>query len=641
MTPTEPAAEAPRSQRLRWLIPGLIALVFIVLIRTAWLSEDAYFTFRSVENWVLGYGARWNVGERVQVYTHPLWFGLTSLLFFVTRNMPVAAFTLGFLCTAGTIYMLVRRLATSRAGAAMALAILIGSKAFVDYSTSGLENPLSHLLLLGFFAGFFIDEDPDPRGDQRRLFATAAFGGLLVCNRMDLGLILAPALVYALWPPRSSIRRVLAVALGFAPLLVWELISLVYYGFLLPNTAYAKLGAGAAPDSALVQGLRYFKNSLEWDPITLISVGVICLASLRQLRARPKQACAALGVLLYLAYVLRIGGDYMSGRFFSAPLIVAAGLLANHPRLRKPTIRVGAVVIVCLALMAPNPTLLCGRDYHRQRLRSADRIDDERGYRHLHAGLLSEREGEFLRGDPWYRRGLAAREQAEAKREPLVLVHPNGGYMGYAAGPSVHYINPYAITDPLLARLPGGYQGPGHYWRHPPPGYTRAAIGAGELRDPELAAYWAELSLIISGPIWSRQRWAAIWRMHTGANQELLDAYLHARLRYAQVSDPDAAPLALRRGGAMIMLDGVRHEPLIEIHVELDDVYELELVRAGERVYRRSFGQVREQRKNRLAPYQIKLPAKAVDEGYDEIRVNPIRGDGLYRMGQVRLLSDE
>jgi arabinofuranosyltransferase len=515
----------------RWLVWALVVLFAVVVVRTAWLSEDAYFTFRSVENWVHGYGARWNISERVQVYTHPLWFGLLSLFYLCVRNMAAIAFALSFICTAATIYVLVRRLGASWQSAALALGCLITSKSFIDYSTSGLENPLSHVLLLGFFAGFWADEHPDPKIAERRLAGTCLFGGLLICNRMDLGLLLGPALLYAIWPPRASLRRVGAIALGFSPFVVWEIISLIYYGFLVPNTAYAKLGADVPTPMLLLQGYRYFANSLKWDPLTLTCIGLVSVISLARLRKRPKQACAALGILLYLGYVLSIGGDYMSGRFFSAPLVVAAGLIANWGTIRRWVFVVGAAAIVGLAYQSPNPTVLSGKDYADHNLENEFHIDDERGYRFKHAGLISERKTEFLEYDGWYRRGVYDRKRAERAHKILVGVKANVGYMGFAAGPWVHYVNPYGITDPLLARLPGYFRGPGHLYRPAPNGYILALMGKGEIVDPNLAAYWADLALIIRAPIWSKRRWAAIWRMHSGANQHLLDAYVAAHPR--------------------------------------------------------------------------------------------------------------
>ena len=57
------------------LVLGALAVgVWVVILRAAWLADDAYITIRAVDNLVHGWGPRWNVAERVQVYTHPLWF---------------------------------------------------------------------------------------------------------------------------------------------------------------------------------------------------------------------------------------------------------------------------------------------------------------------------------------------------------------------------------------------------------------------------------------------------------------------------------------------------------------------------------------------------------------------------------------
>ena len=56
--------------------PTFVVILFlafaVVLVTSAWLCDDAYITFRTVENTVEGFGPRWNVIERVQTYTHPL-----------------------------------------------------------------------------------------------------------------------------------------------------------------------------------------------------------------------------------------------------------------------------------------------------------------------------------------------------------------------------------------------------------------------------------------------------------------------------------------------------------------------------------------------------------------------------------------
>jgi len=57
-----------------------------VVIKSAWLSDDAFITLRTVRNFNEGYGLVWNTHERVQAYTHPLWMLLLSLTYFVTSE---------------------------------------------------------------------------------------------------------------------------------------------------------------------------------------------------------------------------------------------------------------------------------------------------------------------------------------------------------------------------------------------------------------------------------------------------------------------------------------------------------------------------------------------------------------------------
>ncbi len=62
----------------RLVLPGFIALYALVVLQNTWLHEDAFITYRSVDNLINGYGPTWNITERVQTYTHPLWFFVVS-----------------------------------------------------------------------------------------------------------------------------------------------------------------------------------------------------------------------------------------------------------------------------------------------------------------------------------------------------------------------------------------------------------------------------------------------------------------------------------------------------------------------------------------------------------------------------------
>ena len=56
----------------RLLLIALLIFFAFVIIRTAWACDDAYISFRTVDNFVHGYGLTWNIDERVQVFTNPM-----------------------------------------------------------------------------------------------------------------------------------------------------------------------------------------------------------------------------------------------------------------------------------------------------------------------------------------------------------------------------------------------------------------------------------------------------------------------------------------------------------------------------------------------------------------------------------------
>ena len=118
--------------------------------------------------------------------------------------------------------------------------------------------------------------------------------------------------------------------LGFLPIILWEVFSVLYYGFPFPNTYYAKLTTGIPQSELYQQGWLYFQNSLTWDHITLPVIALGVLFSFFQ--RKPKQISLALGIVLYLGYILNIGGDFMSGRFFSAPFLLSLALISEFAK---------------------------------------------------------------------------------------------------------------------------------------------------------------------------------------------------------------------------------------------------------------------------------------------------------------------
>src|SRR5215210_747828 len=123
----------------RWIGRIGFTMLAIALVRTGWVSDDAYISFRTADNIIHGYGPVWNTAERVQAFTHPLWLAVCTAAFALTGEAFYTAIAVSAAITIGAVAVLVLRIAPGAWPMALAFAALLSSKAFVDYSTSGLE----------------------------------------------------------------------------------------------------------------------------------------------------------------------------------------------------------------------------------------------------------------------------------------------------------------------------------------------------------------------------------------------------------------------------------------------------------------------------------------------------------------------
>ncbi len=525
------------------LLAGGAGLAFAwVLYRNAWIGDDAYLTFRTIQNFLDGYGLRWNVIERVQAYTHPLWLLVLTALSKVTGELFYTTIVLSMLLSVAVVVVFCLWVGRGGVSSLAVVLVLLFSRAFVDYSTSGLENPLTHLLLVLFFA-----TSTRLRHGVRKDRVMATLAGLGTLNRMDTILLFLPLLAWHLlakgetetggpvgkgrrarvvpgWRSPERLQRAMgALVLGFVPVVCWEVFSLFYYGFPFPNTYYAKTGTGIPAWELMEQGIYYFQNSVHQDPLTFATITAGVLLSVRS-RERWQQA-VSLGILAYLLYVLRIGGDFMSGRFLTAPLVAALVLVANAdpPGSRWLSwLMLGA--IFALGFASPNPPPLSGR-YPPNDGWDAHGIADERAEYFLYTGLVNTHFSTHRPMHPWMRLGEQARKSGSR-----LLVKGSPGMSCFYAGPEVHCLDRDALGDPLLARIPALVTVNwriGHFWRRIPRGYRETLeTGENRLEDPNLHRYYDRLSLVVRGPLLSRERLLTIWKFNIGAYDPLMDAYV-------------------------------------------------------------------------------------------------------------------
>ena len=514
----------------RAFIFPLLVVYFGLIAYTAWVSDDGYITFRSIENWFHGYGLVFNVGERVQTFTHPLWLLLQSLFYLLTRlfDAPFGLnklfyenILISLILSMLTITLYSNKVARSTQMAIVGVLILTLSKSFIDYSTSGLENPLSHFLALCFFGLFLFREKNEPR----HVTALAFLAGLSALNRLDTILFFFPALFLILWQSSNKLKTTLSIIVGFLPLILWELFSLFYYGSLFPNTAIAKLNTGIDIITLVKQGTYYFLNSLRMDTITLVVIA--CSMGFAVFSKSIRRISVAFGVGLYLCYIIYIGGDFMSGRYFSLPLIVAVILLSTFEL--KSLKLYGASLILVLGIgLLPFITMIERRPTYGENRENnlvfldAHRIADERLVYRDRTGLLiavqgnspkvvySQDEWNFIPGHP---------------RE----IHIVGamGLNGYRDGPDIHVIDVNGLADPLIARMPledtENFR-IGHFHHSIPDGYEETlASGTNQIQDVDIASYYDKLSVMVKGPLWDWNRIFEIWYLNTGKYDYLIE----------------------------------------------------------------------------------------------------------------------
>jgi arabinofuranosyltransferase len=617
------------ARQLRFVALGLpLALYAFVVLQSAWLCDDAYITYRTVDNFVSGLGLRWNPAERVQAYTHPLWMFLVSAGTALTGNLYWTAIATSLACSFAAVAMLALRLALTPWSAAVAVLTLALSSAFVDYSTSGLENPLTHLLLVVFLVRFL----GHPL-DARNLGWLAVIASLAAVNRHDSVLLYLPALVGALL--RFGRWRGLGiVAAGFAPLLAWEAFSLVYYGFAFPNTAYAKLKLFLPRDALVAQGLRYLAHSLKSDPVTVVA---LLAGGVAALLARSREALLVwAGAALTVAYVVFVGGDFMAGRLLAAPFLASVVVLARDERLARRGGAVAALACVgALTLVALRPG--AGAAVAYEELIGPHGITDERRYYESFTGLRHYALHGGIPDHPWTAEGEAARRAGRT----LALKEANG-FFGYAAGPGVHVVDPHGLSEPFLARLPPPALPDwriGHVWRELPDGYWETLRdGTSRIVDPGLAEYRAALVEITRGELFARSRWKAIVGMALGRYEPLLPVQT---LRYPPTTAREAGAL----GGEEIALDwrglDVRFGELVragevELRASGDDGYGLVFFR-GEHDAARAKRAPEPGAPPGPAVFRFAVPRGARTEGFDRIRVQPYGGDGRFSLNDLTL----
>jgi hypothetical protein len=292
--------------------------------------DDAFISFSYSKNLALGNGPVYSHGVRVEGYSNFLWMVLVALPLAITRGAaPLAAARImaaPFVLLLGwAVYRFARMCGVSRPTAALCILLLSFNTDLAVAYLAGLETlPYTALLAFAFVAT--AQSSLDNRWDKY-----AAWGGLAVALMRIDGFV--PFGFLLVWMFLRAIGRRHLRAFGrylFTALppvivyLLWFAWRWHYYGLPLPTTYYAK---SLIPEVMPIHGLEYVAREIGHGWLWPGVVGWLWLLW----RRRRVAALAGCLVALHLAYVVRVGGDWMPfGRFVLpvVPLLVSLLVVA-------------------------------------------------------------------------------------------------------------------------------------------------------------------------------------------------------------------------------------------------------------------------------------------------------------------------
>ncbi len=509
-------------------------LIFLgVITLLAWQSDDAYHGYVMAKHLVEGNGFVYNIGERSSASSCPLFTLVIAFFYFFTREM---FFTSIFVCVAfstGAYALVVYKLCKTKEQVFLAFAAMVGSTAFVTYTTSGLENSMLFFLSAWFLVLYY---KKDKFSGKEMLILALVFSTIAL-TRMDAVLMFVPMICYVFLAKRERTTFIGAVGiglLGLMPFLLWEVFSVFYFGFPFPNTAYVKLGTDIALSEYLKRGFWYAIFTALNDIMVLLVPAAVVIFSV--ITKKAKYIYTAVGVFLYFLYVMYIGGDFMMGRHFTVLLMISIccytsmqNQIADKISLTRKfrsiytCIVMGAIVYSLTFVPVIGSQYLFGHKY-------SSSISDEREVYSKTTGLYNNivallQTGDLCIEDTWnYQSTDEIRENEQigniTENSPGILVYYNSDL----------YLNDtYGLGDPFLSKLPA-IPDPnwrvGHLKREIPIGY-RESIQQNEnlIENEDIAEYYDVIHLITRGDLFSGERIQTIINWNLGKYDYLIDRY--------------------------------------------------------------------------------------------------------------------
>jgi hypothetical protein len=326
-------------------------------------ADDAYITLRYSRHLADGLGPNWNSVGHVEGYTSFLWMLINAGAGVIGIDIKRASEVLGFLSMAGAFAAVVfiwqlwsDDEPDSGIGRPIVLATVLLGLALTDaipfWGFSGMETPFfMAMLTVGVWSYL--------RERRRGGFPFSALWFLAAAMTRPEGIVAAgvtglfvAADAARVSDRRRALQRVALWGVLFAiPFVIFYAWRWSYYGYLFPNTYYAKVGNTLAIYN---RGLEYVSNYGLRYHVLLMLVGLGFLYTRLRLRTDAVYIFA-LSTAMMLAIVIEGGDDFPNGRFMAPllPILLLGGIAGFAVALRRlalDPLRAGLLASVTLTL---------------------------------------------------------------------------------------------------------------------------------------------------------------------------------------------------------------------------------------------------------------------------------------------------
>lgn len=331
---------AEREFKIQELILLLVIVAAFVFhsVSLSFTQDDAYISYRYVENFQSGHGLVFNYGERVEGYTNFLWILLLSLASMMGFSIIATSKLLGVASGALTLvfaYQICRDFGDSRRWLIpfAAPAFLAANGALAYWVIGGLETGLFvFLVTLSIYAEF------------KRPSVQPALLVIATLTRPEGGLLFGIILIYRILVKRDAIRSLAVYAGMYAGLLIpYAIFKIYYFGDLLPNPFYAKTGMSI---EYLNSGIEYFTRFAYHYGL----FGIFYLLPFAFLKSMPnKVKFLWLASVIYTVYIILVGGDVLKVHRFFLPVLPMLFGIMTYALYRLVIERSGSRVVQLVA----------------------------------------------------------------------------------------------------------------------------------------------------------------------------------------------------------------------------------------------------------------------------------------------------